>query len=49
VNDEIGLMVSDSVLKRTTEIFATRLQTLAGLLDAAETQWRGKAAIPKHS
>jgi uncharacterized protein len=40
-------MVSDSALKRTTEIFTTRLQTLAGLLDAAETQWREKAGDPE--
>jgi uncharacterized protein len=40
-------MMSDSVLKRTTEIFTTRLQTLAGLLDAAETQWREKVKDPQ--
>ena len=39
--------MSDSVLKRTTEIFTTRLQVLAGLLDAAETQWREKACDPE--
>jgi uncharacterized protein len=39
--------MSDSVLKRTTEIFTTRLQTLGGLLDAAGTQWREKAKDPE--
>ncbi|KRR07630.1 hypothetical protein CQ12_27770 [Bradyrhizobium jicamae] len=39
--------MSDPVLKRTTEIFTTRLQVLAGLLDAAETQWREKAESPE--
>ncbi|MEH2608256.1 DUF1993 domain-containing protein [Bradyrhizobium sp. AZCC 1693] len=39
--------MSDAVLKRTTEIFTTRLQVLAGLLDAAETQWREKAGDPE--
>jgi hypothetical protein len=38
--------MSDSVLKRTVEIFTTRLQVLAGLLDAAEKQWREKDRDP---
>jgi uncharacterized protein len=42
-----GVAMSDSVLKRTTEIFTTRLQTLGGLLDAAGTQWREKAKDPE--
>ena len=39
--------MSDSVLKRTVEIFTTRLQVLAGLLDAAEKQWREKGSDPE--
>jgi len=38
--------MSDSVLKRTVDIFTTRLQVLAGLLDAAEKQWREKDRDP---
>ena len=34
------------MLKRTVEIFTTRLQVLAGLLDAAEKQWREKERDP---
>lgn len=39
--------MSDSVLRRATGVFTTRLQVLAGLLDAAETQWREKAESPE--
>ena len=39
--------MSDSKLKRTVEIFTTRLEVLAGLLDAAEKQWREKAREPE--
>jgi hypothetical protein len=39
--------MSDSVLKRTVEIFTTRLQVLGGLLDAGEKQWREKGSDPE--
>lgn len=39
--------MSDSKLKRTVEIFTTRLQVLSNLLDTAEKQWREKESDPE--
>ena len=39
--------MSDTMLRRTTETFTTRLQTLVRLLDRAEAQWREKARDPE--
>jgi len=39
--------MSDSKLKRTVEIFTTRLQVLSNLLDTAEKQWLEKESDPE--